>query len=146
MQMSINTPNADLSDLLMTIMIKAGMLLFFTFALLLILVFNIIRVVFLWMFIALSPILILFYVLKKIGGIDTREGELKIGDGSNSTISVESISKLIFAPVLFVTYISLMFIMVVTMQRVIGSNEYDGIFATDTVKVTGNSIEVNNLL
>lgn len=115
MHMTVNTPNTDLSDLIMTTLIKAGMLIFFTFALLLILIFNIIRVVFIWMFIALSPIIILFYILKEIAKIDTRDGKIDIGKG----LDLHSAAKLIFAPVLFVTYISLMFIMIVTMQRII---------------------------
>lgn len=85
------------------------LLFFFTVGLLLLLVANILRVGLLWVFIVWAPFLILFQVFnKKISA-----GEWWIG----KLLTVSNLIAIVFKPLIFVAGISLMLIVIVSMQN-----------------------------
>jgi len=129
--------DTDWSDLIATMLIKFGILIMYTFAMVVIFVINIIRVVYIWIFVALAPIFIGFYVLGAFWS-----DFLKINLDLVKDLSVESILKLIFAPVLYTLYMWMVLIVVVTMQRIIWSDEFDGTWGKWDISVKWNTIEV----
>jgi ABC-type dipeptide/oligopeptide/nickel transport system permease component len=81
----------------------------------------------------LSPIIIVFYAIKEIG----REGVEN--NKMDEYFKIADIFKGIFMPVVFISYISLMLVAVVTMQRMMVQNE-DYAFNNGQVFVEKNRI------
>lgn len=127
----------NITDVLATFGIKFAILVLFTFAMVILLVINVIRVVYLWLFIAFSPLIIVFAVLKLTSAESAVSDKIK-------WFNLMNMVYLIFTPVLYVAYMWLMLIMVVTMQRILGSNDRDGMFVTETVQVTADTIQVGD--
>lgn len=93
--------------------LKSVVLIMFTVWLLLLLIANIIRVAFLWIFIITSPFLVLFKVFS----------EDKVpGEGSSTWLakylSVKSLIDMVFKPVIFMAMLSLILILVISMQNI----------------------------
>lgn len=86
-------------------MLHSGMMLLYTFSLIVLTVVLFARVLYLWVFIALSPIAVVLYYLK----IFKLPTELEF-------MNLEKIGKLIFQPVYYAFYISLMMIVLVVIN------------------------------
>lgn len=103
----INDANSlqALTKVLITLMFDAGMIILYAFALLILVVILIVRLVYLWVFIAASPIIFLM-------------ATTKILDLSKiaSFLDWKKILSLIFQPVLFALRISVMFLVIVVLQ------------------------------
>ncbi len=110
MTLTLDAPSGEKPvSLMVTIFLKFGVLLAFTLALLILVVINIFRIMYLWLFIAFVPILILLRVFWE---------EDAISKGGIKHFSIAEVVKLIFTPVLYVAYLGIMLIAVVTMQKV----------------------------
>ena len=78
----------------------------YSFALLILIVILIVRLFYLWIFIALSPVVILLYMVKWID----------VWKDMTDFFAVKNVLYLIFQPVIFWMYISLMFIVMIVSQ------------------------------
>jgi hypothetical protein len=103
-----NGNNASVEAVTIGFLLKSLVIIMYTLGLALLFVANLIRIVFLWMFIILSPVLVLVNVFK-----DT----LKLGD-TFKNFSLSSLLWLIFRPVLFVLSLSFALIVIVSFQRI----------------------------
>ena len=111
MTLTLDAPSGEKPiGLLVTTFLKFGILLAFTLALILLVVVNILRIMYLWLFIAFSPILILLLAM---------EVKDPFAGSSLSNFSIFHVLRLIFTPVIYVGYLGIMLIAVVTMQRVL---------------------------
>ncbi len=89
---------------MISLILDAGMIILYAFSLAVLVIILIVRALYLWIFIALSPIIILLSTkLLDIGKI-------------SSFLDWKKILKLIFQPVLFALWISIMFLFVVIVQ------------------------------
>lgn len=95
-------------------MFDAGMIILFSFALAILVIVLVVRLAYLWIFIAASPIIVLMAVTKTV--------DLgKISD----FLDFKKILNLIFKPVIFSLWISIMFLVVVVMQGFFAINSAD---------------------
>ncbi len=109
--------NENLRKFFEDLTISGIKILAFSVMLLLLFIFNFLRVFALWIVIPLSPILILLKVMK-----------IKIPDGEwglKWIFDVMNIIKLIFMPVIFVTYLSVVIMFLVSMKGVIQSRNME---------------------
>ncbi|NCQ81443.1 hypothetical protein GW750_01285 [bacterium] len=53
-----------------------------------------------------------------------------------------SFLSLVFMPVLYIAYIGIGMIMLITMQKILVNNENGGIFVNDSTQITNDSIQV----
>ncbi len=127
----------DITDLVTTFLIKAWMLVFYTIALIMMFVFNLIRVFYLRMLIIFSPLLIAFWAFKKWSMWPDKEFE------PIDKWNIKNLLILIFLPVVYITYMWLTLIIIVTIQKMITSNEIDN-FGSEAVQISGNTIKTNN--
>lgn len=102
----------DASWILSAIGIKFLILAAFVIMMLLLFVINIIRIAYLWMVIALAPIIVLYLVLKDVLGMD-------IGWDSSimSKIKIETILAYIFQPTIIIAFMGLMLIAVTALWQ-----------------------------
>lgn len=131
--------------------LKFIVLLMYTIALLLLLIANIVRVALLWIFIIISPFIILFKVFQD----DKMPGELG-KDGIMKFLSLSGLIDLVFKPVLFMAMMSLILILVISIQNIMSNTsniEYNGVNislqeeGSSRMTVQGmSSISVNNNL
>ncbi len=91
--------------------LKTVVLLMYTVALLLLLIANIIRVAFLWIFIIASPFIVLFKVFNKEESV-AKQGKLA------KYLSAAWLMDLVFKPVIFMAMMSLILILVVSVQNI----------------------------
>lgn len=114
MTLTIDMPSGENPvALIMTILLKFGILIVFSIALIMLVMINIFRIMYLWLFIAFTPLLILLWVFGK--------GDA-ISNGWIKDFTIPQMIKLIFTPTIYVAYLSIMLIAIVTMQRVIVNN------------------------
>ncbi len=78
----------------------------YSFALLILIIILIVRIFYLWIFIALSPVVILLYMVKWID----------IWKDATDFFSIKNVLYLVFQPVIFWLYISLMFVVIIVSQ------------------------------
>lgn len=125
------TPISDSDSLeyitkfLILVLFDAGMIILYTFALAILVGILIVRVLYLRVFIALSPVIIFLYGFKS---------SLKLWN-LISFLDIEKVLKLIFQPVLFALWMSLMFVFVVVMQGFFNSNPNSLSFANESMKI-----------
>jgi len=105
----------DVTDAIVTIVLKAGLLILYTVALFLLVVINVMRTLYIWLLVAISPFLVLYAGISMMGS--------SIGDNFKEYLDRGEALKAIFMPVVFVAYLGLMLVMIVTMQRMMVSNE-----------------------
>lgn len=113
------TPNMtknDVTDAIVTIMIKAWLLILYTVALFLLVVINVMRTLYIWLLIAISPFIVLY------AGISMME--ISVWESFKKFLDRGEALKAIFMPVVFVAYLGLMLVMIVTMQRMMVTNEW----------------------
>ncbi len=91
--------------------LKLLVIFFYTLALLFLVVANIIRIWFLWVFIVLSPIIVLYLTFLK-----------KWSSGISQYFDIGSVLSAIFKPTIFVWYISLMLVVLVLVKSFFASN------------------------
>ncbi len=125
------------SDLLVTFIIKFWMLFFYTVALIMLLVFNIMRVFYLRWLIIFAPILIILMISSKIWLL----WETKNNIENKLKLWAKKWLELIFAPVVYIAYMWITLILLVTIQKMIFSNDIKN-FWSDNVKIEWNSIQV----
>lgn len=101
----------DWGTITLSITMKLLVIVFYTIALLFLVVANIIRIWFLWMFIVLSPIIVLYLTFLK-----------KWSDGITKYFDISSVLKSIFKPTIFVWYISLMLIVLLLVKTFLLGN------------------------
>ena len=89
---------------IISLILDAGMIILYAFSLAVLIIILIVRALYLWIFIALSPIIVLLST--KV--LDTKR--------VSSFLNWKKILKLIFQPVLFGLWISIMFLFVVVVQ------------------------------
>ncbi len=140
--MTNNTGFTDWSDLIATIFLKAWVLILFSFFMLLLVVASVIRVVYLWLFIAISPFMFLLYFLETLQGTGSSLNEGLKGNEKLWDIWFMSFLSLVFMPVLYIAYIGIGMIMLITMQKILVNNENGGIFVNDSTQITNDSIQV----
>ena len=106
-----------LTKIIISLMFDAGMIILFSFALAVLVIILIVRLAYLWLFIAASPIIVLMAVTKTVD----------LGKISEF-LDIKKILNLIFKPVIFSLWISVMFLVVVVMQGffAIGSGDFNG--------------------
>lgn len=109
-------------------MFDAGMIILYTLSLLVLIIILIFRVLYLWIFIATSPIIVLAATTKIIS-------LEKIGD----FLDLKKILKLIFQPVVFALWIGLMMLFIVIVQGFLTSNAIAN-FGQGSVKLTEASL------
>lgn len=102
-------------DNVMIIFIRLWMTVLFFIAILMLLVLNLFRILYLWFFIAFTPLLVLLYM-----GNDRWRADAKIE--AFKDFSMKNIFKLIFAPVIISGLLSVAMIMIVLMQQVLQAN------------------------
>lgn len=95
----------QLTKMVISLLLDAGVILLFSFALLVLIIVLIFRLVYLWIFIVASPIILLMAVTKTID----------LGKVSDF-LDFKKILNLIFKPVVFTLWISIMFLVVIAMQ------------------------------
>jgi len=91
---------------------RLAVIVMFVLVLIILIVINIMRIVYLWFFIAFAPLLLLAYIVQK--------------DKTNKTISnflpnfsLDNIIKIVFAPVIITGLMGIAMIVVVLMQQVL---------------------------
>lgn len=94
-----------LTKIIISLMFDAGMIILFSFALAVLVIVLIVRLAYLWIFIVASPIIFLLAVTKVID----------LGKISEF-LDLKKILNLIFKPVMFALWMSVMFLVVVVMQ------------------------------
>lgn len=94
-----------LTKVVISLMFDAGMIILFSFALAVLVIVLIVRLVYLWIFIIASPIIMLIAVTKVID----------LGKVSEF-LDIKKILNLIFKPVIFALWISIMMIVIIVMQ------------------------------
>lgn len=104
----------NLWDLVTTTGIKMLILVMFSIAMIFIFIINVVRIVMIRFLVIFSPFIILFTVLKKIGNVDVFEA---IGRSKDWNLS--SLMHMVFKPVIFTAYISIMLIFVIGMRTVL---------------------------
>lgn len=110
MTLTLDSPSGEKPvSLLVTTFLKFGILLFFSIALIIFVILNIFRIMYLWLFIAFVPILVLLWAVGKEDAISQSLSHFNIGE----------ILKLIFTPAMYTAYLGITLIAIVTMQRVI---------------------------
>ena len=136
--LTIGQGNTDLPTLTLGFALRFFLLFLFTVALLLMLIANIMRIGLLWIFIIGSPFLILIKVFnKKVWGSGWLE----------KIFSVANLISAVFKPVIFVAGMSLMLIIIVSMQNSITwswatrENNINGV----TLGKSGNDISTLNI-
>lgn len=97
--------------LMVTILLKFWLLIAFTFALFLLIIVNVFRVLYLWLVIAFAPLGVLAWVI----WFDGWWGWNSI----TKDLNVWNIIKLIFTPAIYVAFLWITLIIVVTMQKVL---------------------------
>lgn len=113
------------SDLFTDLSIDVLILFIFSLALLLLFIFNFLRIFVLWIIIPLSPILIIFYIL----GIKNNKIQ--------PFLNLSNIIKLIFMPAIFVTYLSIILLFIMSVKSLLThhssfSDNQSGISLTNT--------------
>lgn len=103
----------DLSWIFTAIGIKFLMLCAFVIMMLLLFIINIVRIAYLWMVIALAPIIILYIILKEVMWMDIWWS----GDGIMSKINIKTILAYIFQPTIIITFMGLMLIAVTALWQ-----------------------------
>lgn len=107
----------DLSRIVTGTGIKFLVLIAFVLMMLLLFIINIIRVAYLWMVIALAPIIVLYLVLKDVLGMDMWSAQ----DGIMSKINLKTILAYIFQPTIIITFMSLILISVTALWQEMGT-------------------------
>lgn len=92
------------TKIITSLVLDAGMIILYAFALAILVIILIVRVLYLWIFIALSPIIVLLSV-----------GLLDIGKVA-SFLDRKKVLKLIFQPILFALWVSIMFLFIAVVQ------------------------------
>lgn len=95
----------DWGKITLSVTMKLLVIVFYTIALLFLVIANIIRIWFLWMFIVLSPIIVLFFSFLK-----------KWSEWITKYFDISSVLKSVFKPTIFVWYISLMLIVLLLVR------------------------------
>lgn len=95
----------DWGKITLSVTMRLLVIVFYTIALLFLVIANIIRIWFLWMFIVLSPIIVLFFSFLK-----------KWNEGITKYFDISSVLKSVFKPTIFVWYISLMLIVLLLVR------------------------------
>lgn len=106
----------DLSRMFTATGIKFLVLTAFVVMMLILFIVNIIRIAYLWMIIALAPLIVLYIVLKKVLGIDLGSSS----DGIMSKINIQTILAYIFQPTIIITFMGLMLIAVTALWQGMG--------------------------
>ncbi len=109
-------------------MLDAGMIILYTLSLLVLIIILIFRVLYLWIFIATSPIIVLAATTKIIS-------LEKIGD----FLDLKKILKLIFQPVVFALWIGMMMLFIVIVQGFLSRNAIAN-FGQGSIKLTESSL------
>jgi len=106
----------DLSWIVTGTGIKFLVLAAFVIMMLLLFVINIIRVAYLWMVIALAPIIVLYLVLKDVLGMEIWSAQ----EGIMSKINIKTILAYVFQPTIIITFMGLMLIAVTALWQEMG--------------------------
>lgn len=117
---------------MISLVLDAGMIILYAFALAILIVVLIVRVVYLWVFIALSPIIVLASSTKL----------LDLGKIS-SFLDIKKILKLIFQPVVFALWISIMFLFIVVVQGFFHTQNGNIQFDDGSIKLKESSQTTN---
>lgn len=120
------------TKIMISLVLDAGMIILYALALALLIIILIVRVVYLWVFIALSPIIILASSTKL----------LNLGKIS-SFLDIKKILKLIFQPVIFALWISVMFLFVVVVQGFFHTQNGNVQFDDGSIKIRESSQNTN---
>lgn len=122
----------NLSTDLLVIIMRLAVIVMFVLVLIILIVINIMRIVYLWFFIAFAPLLLLAYIVQK--------------DKTNKTISnflpnfsLDNIIKIVFAPVIITGLMGIAMIVVVLMQQVLQTKWNTTIDFHDGIHVTSDS-------
>ena len=114
----LNTKDSkNLSSILIDIWINWIVVIVYTFVLLALFITNLLRVLVLWITIPLSPFIILFSTLDEFK--NAKSGLWKLSE----ILDMGNILKLLFKPVIFTVYLSLIFIIATTMMWILTSNK-----------------------
>ena len=103
----------DLSWLFTSVGIKFLVLAAFVIMMLMLFIINIIRIAYLWMIIALAPLIVLYIVLKDVLGMEMWSAQ----DGIMSKINVKTILAYIFQPTIIITFMGLILIAVTALWQ-----------------------------
>jgi len=129
--------NQDAKSILVTFGLKAIILLFYIVILALLLVANIIRIGYLWVFIGISPILVLMSVFLK-------RDKSMWGGKFLGQLSIKWLITMVFKPTLFVGVLGLILIFVASIQSVLlSSPNINGTTITQTAN--GSKIEIEGV-
>lgn len=120
------------TKIMISLVLDAGMIILYAFALAILIVVLIVRVVYLWVFIALSPIIVLASSTKL----------LDLGKIS-SFLDIKKILKLIFQPVVFALWISIMFLFIVVVQGFFHTQNGNIQFDDGSIKLKESSQTTN---
>lgn len=109
-------PQTKVGDILLILLTRVGLIVVFTFALIMLIVINLYRIVALRFTICLAPLLII------MRNVDRWEKGEEIAGGILSNFSLTNVIKLVFAPAVSTALIGILLILVVTMDSVLQSN------------------------
>jgi len=123
----------DIGSLLMSWSINLILMLMFTIAMFFLFLLNVVRVLTIWMLIIFSPFIILFKVMKSIGGED-----MMSGDDLPEWLERDKLISAIFKPVVFTAYLSVMLIFVTGMRWVLSPKAN-----TDSINLNDVSIQTD---
>lgn len=130
-----NNSTGSLSDHLMILVIRIAITMTFFMSILILLVINVFRIIYLWFFIAFAPILVLLYL------DDSEDSVNKKVEGLLPGFSIANMIRIIFAPVVVVWLLSIVMIVVVLVQQLLQSNNsYVQIGDTITIQQKANDI------
>ncbi len=125
-------------SLVMNFSLKTLILFFYSLGLLLIFVANLVRVVFLWLFIIGAPLLILLYFFKKESS-DSWTGLM-------SYLNIQTMLKLVFKPVMLIATMSFILIFIVALQNIMQWSELASINGVSiTTTTTSSTLAVQDL-
>jgi len=116
---------------LISTLINFGSISVFSLALILLFIINTVRVVLLWIIICFSPFLFLFAILKKMWWID-------LGAKMPEWLQLEKVVMIVFKPVIYTVYLSLMLIILISMNQILS---HIGTSNPDKVMLHGFEIE-----
>ena len=126
----------ELPKFFATIVIKFGIVIMYSIALIFLIILNLFRIFYLWFFIVLAPLIILFKVMKQVNMDFGVDGEIEKQVG----IDFNGLLRMVFAPVVYVAFLWLMLILIIALyQWVIGTGN-----GTTDPCLLGSGICLNN--
>lgn len=128
-------------SILLSLSLNAIVLLFFSLMMLFIFIFNLFRIMILWIIIPLLPVIVLLNVFKLVEKIQDWWSEWL---DFKKLLSIKTILNLVFKPVIMVWVLSLILVILVLIKSVIAPNKTGKVMLSDNWNINVESIENEN--